>query len=211
MRPQPSHFLPLSLFSFFLALAALFTSAGCESVTPSRYPVASHASLGLSRLAPESVGGGGVAEDAATTELRQVFADWTRARGSGDVAALEALYDVGRFEGVRRARTGVEKRLTWAEWSGEQRFGIDHAKAPDHPLFETWPGGTLDAATASVTFTEGAQRRVLVFGRGSDGKLRVVREELGSSAGDAALPPAARNTLSRDAKVLRALGETADK
>jgi hypothetical protein len=199
MRPQPSHFVPLSL-----GIVALLASAACESVTPVRHP----ASLGLSRFAPESVG---VAEDAATTELRQVFADWTQARVAGDVTALEALYDVRRFEGVRRARTGVEKRLTWAEWSGDERVGIDHAKAPDHPLFETWPGGTLDAATASVTFTEGAQRRVLVFGRGSDGKLRVVREELGSSTADAARSPAAENTLSRDAKVLRALGETADK
>jgi hypothetical protein len=190
------------------ALAVGVALAACQSVTPSAaYPLETRGAW--MHMAHE---GGSLAEDAATTELRQVFAAWAEARSSGDATRLEGLYDVRHFEGVRWTRTGVEKRLTWAEWSGDLRPELGLGKTPEQPVFETWPGGTLDAATASVTFVDGgAQRRVLVFGRAADGKLRVVREELGSRPGDGHAGVVPGNALSRDAKVLRALGETADK
>jgi hypothetical protein len=192
--------------------SVLFVAAsglGCASERPMQYPL-SAARVALA--APASL----VAQpgqDGNTSEVRSVFGEWVSARSRGDRAAYEALYDAKRFEGVRRARSGIEKRLTWSEWVTEQQPAVDRAEARRvlQPVFESWPGGTLDLATASVAFLEESGptaatrsielvQRVLVFGRGADGKLRVVREELGV-AGSAA----PSNTLSRDAKVARAL------
>jgi len=158
------------------------------------------------------------AQDGSTTEVRSVFGEWVSARSRGDRAAYEALYDEKRFEGVRRARSGIEKRLTWSEWAAEQRPALDRGDGSRvvRPVFESWPGGTLDLATASVAFEEESApsataargsragdvaTRVLVFGRGTDGKLRIVREEVGAQG----VPVTHSNTLSRDAKVARAL------
>jgi hypothetical protein len=200
----------LSLPAFTAALVALGGSLGCESSVPLPYPVAvTQASL----AAPAPVLGS--AGDATTSEVRTVFAEWVAARGNGDAATFEGFYDTARFEGVRRARSGLEKRLTWQEWKADQRPALARGQAPRvvRPVFESWPGGTLDAATASVEFDEvsvpdargrrpdDGTRRVLVFGRGGDGKLRIVREELG----DTPRSVGPSNTLSRDAKVARAL------
>jgi hypothetical protein len=199
----------LSLPALAGAVLSLGASLGCESSIPLPYPVAvTQASLSVP--APLSTS----ASD-ATSEVRAVFAEWVTARGNGDAATFEGFYDMSRFEGVRRARSGLEKRLTWQEWKADQRPAFARGEAPRvvRPVFESWPGGTLDAATASVEFDEESSpdargrrptdgtRRVLVFGRGGDGKLRIVREELGVTAGSVGQS----NTLARDAKVARAL------
>jgi hypothetical protein len=196
---------PTGFFGCLLVVIVLFACAACESATPSaRYPLAAHPSLSFAVPAV-------AASDSASLELRQVFAQWQEARATADAPALEALYDVRRFEGIRWTRSGIEKRMTWAEWNGEQRPLPGHAALASRPVYESWPGGTLDAATASVAFDEagingaGATRRVLVFGRSPDGKLRIVREELGGTSVGAA--SVGSGSLSRDAKVLRALAE----
>ena len=191
-----------------IGLMACVASAGCESGSPrAQDPSAARASMTAAALPSRP------ALDAAGRELRQTFAEWIAARAAGDTVAFEALYDVRRFVGVRWTQSGVEKRMTWAEWNAEQRswLGPGHAALPDRAVFESWPGGTLDAATASVAFNDrgpSGGHRVLVFGR-ADGKLRIVREELGGSL--AHVTSARLDTLSRDAKVLRALGQPEDK
>jgi hypothetical protein len=200
----------LSLPALAGTLLALGACMGCQSSAPLPYPVAvTQASLAVPAPLTAS------ANDATTSEVRTVFAEWVTARGNGDAATFEGLYDTARFEGIRRVRSGLEKRLSWQEWKADQRPAAARGEALRvvRPIFESWPGGTLDAATASVEFDEESApdargrraddgtRRVLVFGRGGDGKLRIVREELGVRPGS--VRPA--NTLSRDAKVARAL------
>lgn len=199
--------LPTLRTSFPLIVAGLLSmgaSIGCESSTPrAQVPLATHASLSLGSLPGRSPS----VQDAASSELRQVFGEWAEARAAGDASTFEALYDVRRFEGIRWTRTGVEKRMGWTEWDADQRALLGHTGAPIRPTFESWPGGTLDAATASVSFEEStfpSLHRVLTFGR-VDGKLRVVREELGGAPNRAV--SARADTLSRDAKVVRLLGE----
>jgi hypothetical protein len=189
------------VFSSVFAIGPLVV--GCAASSRSTVPLASAPDMTLSSLAPAR----GNADDPATAELRGVFAQWQTARGSGDVASLEDLYDASRFEGTRWSRTGVEKRMDFTLWRAEQKESVP-ASMSERPTFESWPGGTLDLATASVTFVEGGTKHVLVFGR-KDGKLRIIREELSPIAdatrGSLVSPV---NTLSRDAKVVRAL--TAD-
>jgi hypothetical protein len=183
------------------ASVSLAASAGCQSTTPIQYRLAS-----VTLAAPPSPG---AAADGTTSEVRATFGEWVSARAHGDAATYESLYDTKRFEGIRRTPSGVEKRLTWPEWVSEQRPLLVRGEAPlvTRPVFESWPG-TLDAATASVMFDEVARsgdpvQRVLLFGRGADGKLRIVREELAASEGRAT--GALSNTLARDAKVARAM------
>jgi|HubBroStandDraft_1064217.scaffolds.fasta_scaffold104614_2 hypothetical protein len=188
-----------------LAVLAFGACAGCESATPNAtYPLSARAPLTMAL--PSAV-----APDAAGVEVRQVFAEWQQARATSDASALEALYDVRRFEGVRWTKSGIEKRMTWGEWSAEHPAGSHSPLQSARTTFESWPGGTLDAATASVTFDEmgpGAMHHVLVFGRGADGKLRIVREEVGGASPRIA---GGADSLSRDAKVLHALAEHGDK
>jgi len=194
-----------SAFASIVGFALLGACAGCEGATPSAsYPLAAHPPL---TLASPSL----AAQDPAGAEIRQVFAQWQEARRSGDGSTLETLYDVRRFEGVRWTRNGIEKRMTWPEWSRERAAAGPVPPPAVGPTFESWAGGTLDAATASVAFEEagpGPSHHVLVFGRGPDGKLRIVREELGGTSPSAA---SSGESLSRDAKVLRALAERGDK
>jgi hypothetical protein len=191
--------------SLSLVALALIACAGCETSAPLQ-------NARISFAAPVTLSAAsGVGIDGTTSEVRAAFGEWLAARSHGDAVGFEELYDTARFEGIRRARSGIEKRLTWREWEAEQRPALDRSDVPrvSRPVFESWPGGTLDLATASVAFDEErgprageAMRRVLVFGRSPDGKLRIVREELGvASRGD----DGPSNTLSRDAKVAKAL------
>jgi hypothetical protein len=198
---------PFPLVFAMLLVAA--GSVGCESATPgAQYPMSAHRFV--KGLAPGETNASGVALDAAGSELRQAFGEWAQARAAGDTSTFEALYDVRHFEGIRWTRNGVEKRMTWAEWNADQRSSMSHLAPPVRPLFESWPGGTLDAATGSVSFDELAgSHRVVVFGRATDGKLRVVREELGGTP--SRIAASRMDSLSRDAKVVRLLGQTAEK
>ena len=185
----------------WLALAAC---AGCQGATSLQYPLSA---AQVSLAAPSAPSTQNPGQDGNTSEVRTLFGEWVAARSQGNAAAYEALYDPAHFEGIRRARSGMEKRMTLSEWRAEQRPVIERGEAPRalRPVFESWPGGTLDAATASVAFDEDGTsvQRVLVFGRGADNRLRIVREELGVAAVRGARAPS--NTLSRDAKVARAL------
>lgn len=194
---------------------ALITLLGCEGGAPLQNPV-SAANVPLAAPAPLSASSG-IGLDGTTGEVRTAFGEWVVARTAGDAAAFVDLYDTARFEGIHRARNGMEKRLGWRDWQAEQRPSSVPGESPHvlRPVFESWPGGTLDAATASVSFdevsltptrgrpSEVAMRRVLVFGRGTDGKLRIVREEVGVAT--ASGTETTSNSLSRDAKVARAM------
>ena len=213
--------MPIPTALRFQALGACLVfaaCAGCQGATQLQYPLSA---AQVSFAAPSAFSAqSGAGQDGNTSEVRTVFGEWVSARSQGNAAAYEGLYDPAHFEGIRRARSGIEKRMTWAEWGAEQRPGIERGEAPRvlRPVFESWPGGTLDMATASVAFDEDGTsvavpgrgprsgdvvQRVLVFGRGADNKLRIVREELGVAAVRGAGAPS--NTLSRDAKVARAL------
>src|SRR5271156_6291175 len=92
----------LSLPALAGAVLAMGASLGCESSAPLPYPVAvTQASLAVP--APLSASAG----DATTSEVRTVFAEWVTARGNGDAATFEGLYDTARFEGIRRSRSGL--------------------------------------------------------------------------------------------------------
>jgi len=211
------HALRFSALAASILFAACLGSVGCQGATPLPSPLTgAQASL----AAPAGLPGQAAAGlEGNTSEVRAAFGEWSAARSQGNVAAYEGLYDPARFEGIRRARSGIEKRLSWSEWRAEQRIVLERGEAARvlRPVFESWPGGTLDAATASVAFEEegilaspargqraiDVMQRVLVFGRGTDGRLRIVREEVGVAGARASGAPS--NTLSRDAKVARAL------
>jgi hypothetical protein len=199
---------------FLSVVAGIFLVAGCDTVTPAQFPVAKvQAELGR----PLSVGSSAL--DATGGELRQVFSEWSTARKEGDVAGIESLYDTRHFEGIRIGKSGLEKRLSWSEWQAAQRpvlqasathrpsaGAVQPAATEPSPVFESW-AGTLDIATASVTFDDHGTPHVLLLGRGGDGKLRIVREEVG---GIPRRDPST-NTLARDAKVQRALASSDEK
>ncbi len=196
----------LALFSV-VSLAGVAMALGCESARPPQVPLTTTQSGVVTVAAgvplPSSEP---LALDGTGREVRMVFAEWSAARARGDAAAFDGFYDGSRFEGVRWTRNGLEKRMTLAEWKAEQRPVLAAAAhtPPEpygQPVFESWSGGTLDAATASVTFRDESRLvHVLTLSRGSDGRLRIMREEVGGSArGDLA----GSRSLSRDAKVMR--------
>src|SRR5580704_11730898 len=107
---------------FGALLATTAALGGCESAATLQHPTTA---AGLSLSAPVLLAAPSASSDGSTSEVRAVFGEWVAARGRGDVATFEGLYDSKHFEGVRRAPSGLEKRLSWSEWEAEQRPALD--------------------------------------------------------------------------------------
>jgi hypothetical protein len=119
-------------------------------------------------------------------EVLQLLRAWTAAQQAGDVAAYLALYDAGRFQGLKRTARGGETRYDFAGWRADREPQV--RKRPSVATrFETL--GPPREGVQRVSFVQSFKlgkyedhgRKHLDLARGPGGAPRIVYEELEAS------------------------------
>jgi hypothetical protein len=125
------------------------------------------------------------AADPSKQDALDVVDKWVKAQNDGDFTAYGALYDA-KFVGIKRTNDGGSKSFTLAKWKADRKkmFKATQKVAADQPTV------LVKGNQATLKFVQRYQTgsyadhgdKALVLRTGSDGVLKIVREEMLYSA-----------------------------